>query len=119
MSMMIDAIRDGMAKNAGNNALSQLGELLTSWAMQHTAEAGQEVGTKTLEGAMGAVRDEAKKQQTGGYACISDAVALKIALVYFGQSADGITVAGAVYAAGDAADADPEDALDLDALLGM
>ncbi len=101
---LIDAIRDGMAANAGNKPLCLLGDLLTGWIMKNQRlAAGAKVGQKTLKGAMDAVRDEAKKHQTGNCGIVSDQDALKIALTYFGIRHESKA---------------PADPLDLDALLG-
>lgn len=105
MSLLIDAIRDGMAKEHGDPAMVQLGDLLTDWVTQHQA-GDRDVGSKTLSGAMGALRSEAQKRQKGGCGCVSDAEGLKIALGYFGVAAE------------EPASPKAADALDLDALLG-
>lgn len=107
MSLWIDAIRDGMAKEHEDPAMAQLGELLTDWTTQHQA-GERDIGNKTLSGAMSAMRTEAQKRQKGGCGCVSDAEGLKIALGYFG-------VAGGESAA---VSVKPTDALDLDTLLG-
>lgn len=108
MTMIIDAIRDGMAKEHNNQPMLQLGELLSNWILQHNA-GEKDAGDKTLTGAMNAVRDEAKKHQSGGCACVSDTDALTIALRYFRIDNAGAAAPAAKLKA---------DALDLDALLG-
>jgi len=109
MSLLIDAIRDGMAKEHEDPAMAQLGELLTDWVTRnHAGE--RDVGNKTLSGAMGAMRTEAQKRQKGGCGCVSDAEGLKIALGYFDITGEGTASAPARPAA--------DDALDLDTLLG-
>lgn len=109
MSLLIDAIRDGMAKEHGDPAMVQLGDLLTDWVTQHQA-GDRDVGNKTLSGAMSALRAEAQKRQKGGCGCVSDAEGLKLALGYFGVAGEGLATAPTRPAT--------DDALDLDALLG-
>ena len=109
MSLLIDAIRDGLAKEHEDPAMAQLGELLTDWVTRnHAGE--RDVGNKTLSGAMGAMRTEAQKRQKGGCGCVSDADGLKIALGYFGVADGNAATAPAI--------PDADDALDLDTLLG-
>ncbi len=105
MSMLIDAIRDGMAKTE-NPATHYLGELLTAWTIAHPGSDTTEVGDKTLDAAMDKMRDKASKEQKNGRAVFSDADGMRIALEYFGIKED-------------APPAPKHDALDLDALLGM
>lgn len=109
MSLLIDAIRDGMAKEHEDPAMVQLGELLTDWVTRNQA-GERNVGNKTLSGAMSAMRTEAQKRQKGGCGCVSDTEGLKIALGYFGVSDGNAATAPARLAA--------VDALDLDTLLG-
>ena len=109
MSLLIDAIRDGMAKEHTDPAMVQLGDLLTDWATQHQA-GDRDVGSKTLSGAMGALRTEAQKRQKGGCGCVSDAEGLKLALGYFGITGEALTTAPT--------STKVADALDLDELLG-
>ncbi len=111
MSKLIDMIRDGMAKANGNPALEQLGELMSDWVLAHGA-VDTDAGNKTLAGAMDAVKAEAQKHQKNGYACMTDAEVLRIALKYAGIEA-GISSAS-FHAEVEL----PVDDLDLDALLG-
>jgi len=105
MSLLIDAIRDGMAKEHADPAIVQLGDLLTDWVTRnHSGD--RDIGSKTLSGAMSALRSEAQKRQKGGCGCVSDAEGLKLALGYFDVAAE------------EPASPKAADVLDLDALLG-
>ena len=104
MSSLMDAVRDGMAANTENKSLCLLGDLLTDWMLKNQRHAAAATTDgKTLKGAMDAVRDEAKKHQTGNCGIVSDQDALQIALGYFGIKQESKA---------------PADTLDLDALLG-
>ena len=116
MSMLIDIVRDGMAKD-GSRAIKVLGDLLTEWLLARPELAELEGGEKTLAGAMDAIKDAARKQG-GSWGVVDDQEGLRIALSYMGVNADkaGTTspvTADAIYAG------QTNSALDLDALLGL
>ncbi|NLV59214.1 MAG: hypothetical protein GXY67_10675 [Clostridiales bacterium] len=50
MANIMDAIRDGMAKEHTSRAMQVLGELLTEWLLKHPEQAEKDAGTKTLSG---------------------------------------------------------------------
>jgi len=83
MSMMMDVVRDGMAKSSAR-PMQILGEMLTDWLLKHPAEAERAVDDKkTLAGAMSAIEDVARKQG-GKCGVVDDQEALRIALAYLG-----------------------------------
>jgi hypothetical protein len=103
MSKMIDTIRDGMAKAHDDPAMICLGDMLTDWVHANPNAGETEAGDRTLDGAMSAIREEARKHQGKGVGVVSDADALKIALKYYGI---------------DTTKRKPVSTLDIDALLG-
>lgn len=116
MSMLIDIVRDGMAKD-GSRAIKVLGDLLTEWLLARPELAELEGGEKTLAGAMDAIKDAARKQG-GSWGVVDDQEGLRIALAYLG--ADTKTAGDSAptpRATAPAARMDGE--LDLDALLGL
>lgn len=116
MSMLIDIVRDGMAKDGGR-AIKVLGDLLTEWLLARPEHAELDAGGKTLSGAMEAIKDAARKQG-GSWGVVDDQEGLRIALSYLGVNMDKVGTSAPV--AADAACAgQTNSALDLDALLGL
>ena len=117
MANIMDAIRDGMAKEHTSRAMQVLGELLTEWLLKHPEQAEKDAGTKTLSGAMGAIREEARKQtkqQGGNVGVVDDQEGLRIALEFLGVASGEAAVADLRPSPAQAVDE-----LDIDALLGM
>ena len=109
----IDALRDEMAKHPGHAGIAAIGEYLTERLQADLTLADRlDAGGKTLEGAFSAVRDYARKHQSGGCGFVSDTQAFAIACEYYGIPADGEKPEAQTLAPAD-------DGLDLDALLGM
>lgn len=116
MSMLIDIVRDGMAKD-GSRAIKVLGDLLTEWLLENPVIAEMDAGQKTLSGAMEAIKDAARKQG-GSWGVVDDREGLRIALAYLGvDSKMAGDSAPTPRATAPAARMDGE--LDLDALLGL
>lgn len=116
MSMLIDIVRDGMAKDGGR-AIKVLGDLLTEWLLARPELAEIEAKGKTLSGAMEAIKDSARKQG-GNWGVVDDQEGLRIALAYLGVNADKADTSVPVTAT-TAQVAQTDSALDLDALLGL
>ena len=81
----MDKLRDEMAKNAGDEGISYLGEYLTARLRAAPEIAGKLLEKrKSIAGAFGAVRDYARKNQKNSFCAVSDAKACEIACGYFG-----------------------------------
>lgn len=81
----IDKIRDEMAANAKDGAMSVTGEFLTM-LLQAQPEYADKImaDKKTIKGAMAAMRDEAAKHKNGNYACIDYFTGIRCVLAYYG-----------------------------------
>lgn len=124
-----DKIRDEMAANAKDAAISVIGEFMTNLLMEkpETAEKIMAEG-KSLKGAMSAMSDYARKNKSGNHAAVDYYTGIGIVLEYFGieklsntdimrigYRTDAIPEAPAQEPARKEA---PADELDIDALLG-
>lgn len=81
----IDKIRDEMAANAKDGAISITGEFLTM-LLQAQPEYADKImaDKKTIKGAMAVMRDEAAKHKSGNYACIDYFTGIRCVLAYYG-----------------------------------
>ena len=127
----IDKIRDEMAANAKDGAISITGEFLTMLLQAQPEHADKIMADKkTIKGAMAAMRDEAAKHKNGNYACIDYFTGIRCVLAYYGlpemQNCQIMALMTAATADGNTIHAAPEvtqptvkadDDLDIDALL--
>lgn len=124
-----DKIRDEMADNAKDAAISVIGEFLTSMLMEkpETAEKIMAEG-KSLKGAMAAMSDYARKNKSGNHAAVDYFTGIGIVLEHFGieklSNTDIMRIGYRTGAVPDAPAQEPApkkpsaDDLDIDALLG-
>lgn len=84
MDRAIDRIRDEMAKDPKNSAIQMIGEVLTELLRRHPTLADRLLAEgKSLSKAMDAMKAEARKQQSGGCACVDALTGMKIVLNYY------------------------------------
>lgn len=107
----MDKIRDEMAKRADHPGIAAIGEYMTERLQADESLAENVLNEKkTLLGAFDSIRAFAQKNKTGNYCCVPPEKAFRLVCDYYGiqtQHAETQAPAG------------PDDALDLDALLGM
>lgn len=109
----MDKIRDEMAKS-GARYVAVVGEYMTDYLRRHRESAGKILAQgKTIAGSLGAMREEARKGQSGGVGILDDETAFGVVLRYY-----GIEDAGREPAREPAAAPEPDD-LSLDALMGV
>lgn len=105
----MDKLRDEMAAAKDGPGVAVLGEYMTERLLKDAAIAPNILKDgKTLAGAFEAIREQARKEQKSGFACIDDVRAYRITCEYYGVSPQGEALETQALA---------DDALDLDALL--
>lgn len=117
----MDRLRDEIAKAADRPEIALIGEYLTS-RLAADPEIGDKLTEKekTIDGAFGAVKEWARKNQKNGYCAVTDEKAFEIVCGYYGIEAGAQANAGEPHPAlrvSSGASA-PMEGLDLDALLG-
>lgn len=84
----VDKIRDEMAKDGGRY-VQVVGEFLTEYLRTHPGAAAAILKEdKTVKGSLGAMRDAARREQSGGVGILDDETAFRIVLGYYGIQAD-------------------------------
>ena len=112
----VDRLRDELAKKHDDPNIQFLGEYLTGrLSADHGLADKLAADGKSIDGALNAIRDYARKIQKNNRACVPDAKGFAIACEYYGIPADGEKPHTQTFAP-QAAPSD--DGLDLDALLG-
>ena len=116
----MDRLRDEIAKAADRPEIALIGEYLTS-RLAADPEIGDKLNAKgkTIDGAFGAVKEWARKNQKNGYCAVTDEKAFEIVCGYYGIEAEAQANAGEGTSSGGSAPLEGKaDGLDLDALLG-
>lgn len=114
----VDRLRDELAKKHDDPNIQFLGEYLTGrLSADHGLADKLAADGKSIDGALNAIRDYARKIQKNNRACVPDAKGFAIACEYYGIPKDGEKphTQTSAHAQGPAK---ADDELDLDALLG-
>ena len=116
----MDRLRDEIAKAADRPEIALIGEYLTG-RLAAAPEIGDKLNAKgkTIDGAFGAVKEWARKNQKNGYCAVTDEKAFEIVCGYYGIEAEAQANAGEGTSSGASAPLEGKaDGLALDALLG-
>ncbi len=85
MERAMDAIRDEMAKKAGDMNIQYVGEQLTKHIMENPADAPRFYAEgKSIVGAMKKLEDYARQHKNGSMACVDPETGMRIILEYYG-----------------------------------
>ena len=88
----IEKIQKEAEKKLSNKPIQSIAEFLIDTITAHPGEAGKILEEKkTLDGAMNHMREAARKADTGGFACFTDAEGFKLVAQYFKLDLTGTT----------------------------